>query len=88
MAPYHGSHDTSCYLPLAGFLTFDNEVEQYLFCCVLRAGNIVAKRGAIAVLKRVLPRLRRAFPRARLGTRLDGGFSGPEFCAFFEAQKL
>ena len=95
--PTHGSqqlaffnrfYDTSCYLPLAGFLTFDDEVEQYLFCYVLRAGNVVAKHGAIALLKRLLPRLRRAFPRARLRIRLDGGFSGPELYAFFEAQKL
>ena len=95
--PTHGSqqlaffnrfYDTSCYLPLAGFLTFDDEVEQYLFCYVLRAGNVVAKHGAIALLKRLLPRLRRAFPRARLRIRLDGGFSAPELYAFFEAQKL
>ena len=25
-------YDIWCYLPLAGFLTFDDEVEQYLFC--------------------------------------------------------
>ena len=95
--PTHGSqqlaffnrfYDTSCYLPLAGFLTFDDEVEQYLFCYVLRPGNVVAKHGAIAVLKRLLPRLRRAFAKARLRIRLDGGFSGPELYAFFEAQKL
>ena len=81
-------YDTSCYLPLAGFLTFDDEVEQYLFGYVLRAGNVAAKHGAISVLKRLLPRLRRAFPRARLRIRLDAGFSGPELYAFFEAQKL
>ena len=54
-------YDASCYLPLAGFLTFDDEVEQYLFCYVLRAGNVAAKHGAIGVLKRLLPRLRGAF---------------------------
>ena len=81
-------YDTSCYLPLAGFLTFDDEVEQYLFCYVLRAGNVAAKHGAIGVLKRLLPRLRRAFPGARLRIRLDAGFSGPELYAFVEAQKL
>ena len=81
-------YDTSCYLPLAGFLTFDDEVEQYLFCYVLRAGNVAAKHGATSVLKRLLRRLRRAFPRARLRIRLDAGFSGPELYAFFEAQKL
>ena len=81
-------YDTWCYLPLAGFLTFDEEVEQYLFCYVLRPGNAAAKHGCIGILKRLLPRLRRAFPRARLPIRLDGGFSGPELYAFFEAEKL
>jgi len=85
---FNGFYDTACYLPLAGFLTFDDEVEQYLFCYVLRAGNAAAKHGAIGVLKRLLPRLRRAFPKARLRIRLDGGFSGPELYEFFEANKL
>ena len=81
-------YDTWCYLPLAGFLTFDDEVEQYLFCYVLRAGNAVAKQGCIGVLKRLLPRLRRAFPGARVRIRLDSGFSGPELYEFFEAEKI
>ena len=88
LAFFNRFYDTSCYLPLAGFLTFDDEVEQYLFCFVLRAGNVAAKHGAIGVLKRLLPRLRRAFPGARLRIRLDAGFSGPELYEFFETQKL
>ena len=32
LAFFNRFYDTSCYLPLAGFLTFDDEVEQYLFC--------------------------------------------------------
>lgn len=31
---FNGLYDSWCYLPLAGFLTFDNEPDQYLFCCV------------------------------------------------------
>ena len=85
---FNGFYDTACYLPLAGFLTFDDEVEQYLFCYVLRAGDAAAKHGAVAVLRRLLPRLRRAFPKARLRIRLDGGFSGPELFGFFEASRL
>ena len=63
-------------------------MEQYLFCYVLCAGNAAAKHGVIGVLRRLLPRLRRAFPKARLRIRLDGGFSGPELYEFFEAEKL
>ena len=88
LAFFNRFYDSSCYLPLAGFLTFDDEVEQYLFCYVLRAGNVAAKHGAISVLKRLLPRLRQAFPKAKLRIRLDAGFCGPELYAFFEAQKL
>lgn len=85
---FNGLYDSWCYLPLAGFLTFDNEPDQYLFCCVLRAGNVVAKDGCLSILKRLLPRLRKAFPKARLRIRLDAGFTGPELYEFFEAQRL
>lgn len=81
-------YDCNCYLPLAGFLTFDHEPEQYLFCYLLRPGNAATKLGCLGMLKRLLPRLRRAFPKARLRIRLDSGFTGPELYEFFEAQGL
>ena len=81
-------YDCRCYLPLAGFLTFDHEIEQYLFCYMLRPGNATAKLGCIGMLKRLLPRLRRAFPRARIRIRLDSGFTGPELYDYFEAEGL
>ena len=40
------------------------------------------------MLKPLLPRLRRAFPKAQLRIRLDAGFSGPGLYEFFEAQRL
>ena len=57
-------------------------------CYVLRAGNVAVKHGTIGALKRLLPRLHRAFPGARLRIRLDAGFSGLEFYELFETQKL
>jgi hypothetical protein len=81
-------YDSHCYLPLAGFLSFDNEPRQYLFCCLLRAGNAVAKVGCLSLLKRLLPRLRKAFPKAKIRIRLDAGFTGPELYEFFEAERL
>ncbi len=81
-------YDSWCYLPLAGFLTFDNEPDQYLFCCVLRGGDAVAKIGCLSILKRLLPRLRKAFPKAKIRIRLDAGFTGPELYEFFEAERL
>ena len=85
---FSGYHRTWCYLPLAGFLTFDDEPEQHLFCCVLRPGRASDKLGCLDVLRRRLPRLRRAFPGARVRIRLDSGFSGPELFEFFEARRL
>ncbi len=81
-------YDSWCYLPLAGFLTFDNEPDQYLFCCVLRSGSAVAKIGCLSMLKRLLPRLRKAFPKAKIRIRLDAGFTGPELYEFFEAERM
>lgn len=81
-------YDTSCYLPVAGFLTFDAEPEQYLFCYLLRSGNAPAKQGCIGILKRLLPRLRKAFPRAQIRIRLDSGFTGPDLYSFFDAEDL
>ncbi len=81
-------YDSWCYLPLAGFLTFDNEPDQFLFCCVLRGGDAVAKIGCLSILKRLLPRLRKAFRKAKIRIRLDAGFTGPELYQFFEAERL
>lgn len=85
---FNGGYDTWCYLPLAGFLSFDKEPDQYLFCYVLRPGDAATKLGCLAVLRRLLPRLRQAFPGARLRIRLDAGFAGPELYEFFEAERL
>ncbi len=88
LAFFNGLYDGGCYLPMAGFLTFNREPEQYLFAYVLRPGNAHATHGALAMLARLLPRLRAAFPRARLRVRLDGGFAAPQIFAFLEAQGL
>lgn len=81
-------YDSWCYLPLAGFLTFDNEPQQYLFCYALRAGNAPAKQGLLGILRQLLPRLRQAFPEAKIRIRLDAGFTGPELYEFFEANRM
>ena len=83
---FNAHYDTWCYLPMAGFIQFDDEPEQYLFAYVLRPGNANAKLGAIGILRRALERLRRAFPKAKVLVRLDGGFAGPEMYEFLEAE--
>ena len=81
-------YDSHCYLPVAGFLSFDNEPDQYLFCCLLRSGSAVAKVGCLSLLRRLLPRLRKAFPKAKIRIRLDAGFTGPELYEFFAAEHM
>ena len=59
---FNGFYDTWCYLPLLAFVTFGREAEQYLCAAVLRSGKAVASDGAVALLSRLLPLLRCAFP--------------------------
>jgi len=82
---FNGHYDTWCYLPLLGFLTFDDEAEQYLVCALLRPGNSPAKCGALTRLGYLFAKLRAAFPGVRLRVRLDGGFAGPDVLGFLEA---
>lgn len=85
---FHGFYDTNCYLPLFGFLTIDNEPEQYLFCARLRPGNARCFRGSIPLLKRVVPQLRRRFPKAKIRVRLDSGFANPLLLDFLDSLKV
>ena len=64
---FNGHYDTWCYLPVAGFLTFNEEPEQYLFAYVLRPGNVGAAVGALGILSRLVPKLRAAFPEHDCG---------------------
>ncbi len=83
---FNGYYGQWCYLPLLGFVSFDDEADQYLVAAVLRPGNSPDKRGAIGVLSRLLPRLRAAFPRARFRVRLDAGFAAPDVLDFLDEQ--
>lgn len=85
---FNGHYGSWCYLPVAGFLSFNDEAEQYLFAYVLRPGNVGAALGALGILSRLLPRLRAAFPQARLRMRLDGGYAVPQIFAFLEREGL
>jgi hypothetical protein len=86
LALFNGHYDTWCYLPLLGFLSFNDEPEQYLFTAVLRSGKAVAWQGARGILRRLLKKLRRAFPGVRMRIRLDGGFAEPRLLDFLDAQ--
>ena len=83
---FNGHYDTWCYLPVVGFLTFNNEREQFLFTAVLRPGNASGSRGAVGILRRLIQRVRQAFPKVPLRVRLDGGFATPEVFDFLDQQ--
>lgn len=76
---YHGYYGTRMYHPL---LVFDGETNQ-LITALLRCGNTHASRGALSVLKRIVGRLREAWPGVKIEIRADAGFAVPavyEWC--------
>jgi hypothetical protein len=83
---FNGHYDSWCYLPLLAFVTFNDEVEQYLCAAILRPGNAPATRGARGTLIRLIDLLRHAFPKARLLVRLDGGVATPEILDRLDAE--
>ena len=83
---FNAHYDTYCYLPMVGFLTFDQESEQYLVAAVLRPGNAPASAGAVGILRRLIERVKNAFPRAQIRVRLDGGFAAPEVLEFLDRE--
>jgi hypothetical protein len=83
---FNSHYDSYCYLPMVCFLTFDKEAEQYLVAAVLRPGNAPGAAGAIGILRRLIGRVKKAFPRARIRVRLDGGFASPEVLDFLDGE--
>ena len=86
LALFNGHYDTWCYLPVVGFLTFNDEAEHSLFAAVWRPGNAPAALGAVGILRRILGMIRRHFRKARIRVRLDGGFAHPALLNFLDAQ--
>jgi hypothetical protein len=84
---FNGHYGNWCYLPMLGFVSFNDEAEQYLVAAVLRPGTAHPKVGAIGILRRLIPALRQAFPLAVVRVRLDGGFACPEIFDFLEDQR-
>src|SRR5271167_1794433 len=86
MSFFNGHYDNWCYLPVLGFVSFDDEAEQYLCAAVLRPGNVTAHVGAVGILRRLLVMIRSFFPAVRIRVRLDGGFAHPDLLDFPDAE--
>jgi hypothetical protein len=82
---FNGFHGTWCYRPLLGFVRFDKESDQHLCVAMLRSGRAPDKAGVLWVLQRLVLKLQRAFPKARIRVRLDAGFGAPEILNFLDA---
>lgn len=86
LSMFNGYYGNWCYIPLLAFVSFNDEKEQFALAALLRPGNAPDRLGARGLLRRLLAKLRLAFPRARFRVRLDGGFAGEHIFGFLDAQ--
>ena len=81
---FQAHYDCHCYLPLIVTARVDGGPDE-LLAAVLRPGNAHAGHGSVAVIKRIVERLRMAWPEVRIVLRADGGFAKPEVYDWCEA---
>ncbi len=81
---YHGYYEQHMYHPL---LVFDGETGQ-LITAVLRHGTAHATHGGVAILKRIVGRLRQAWPEVAIELRADAGFATPAVYEYCEAEGI
>lgn len=81
---FHGYFGHHMYHPL---LVFDGE-SGFPMAVVLRPGNSHASRGVIDVLKRIIQRIKRAYPKAEILLRADAGFAVPELYELCESKGI
>lgn len=81
---FHGYYDQYMYHPL---VIYDADTGE-LITAVLRPGNKHASYGAVSVFKRIVPKLKEAFPKAEIIIRGDAGFAVPELYEYCESEGL
>ena len=81
---FNGYYDSWCYLPLAVFISFDDQPQQDLVGTILRPGNARATLWTPWVLRRLAAALRKAWPKVKVRVRLDGGFAAPHIFDLLE----
>src|SRR5512143_559299 len=81
---FHGYYDQYMYHPL---VIYDAETGE-LITAALRAGNRHANYGAVSILRRIIPKLKEAFPRVEIIIRGDAGFAVPEMYEYCEQEGL
>lgn len=81
---FHGYYEEHMYHPL---LVFDGRTG-FPLAAVLRPGNTHASHGALAVLKRLIKKLKKAYPAALILFRADAGFAVPALYRYLERQEV
>jgi len=81
---FHGYYDQYMYHPL---VIYDADTGE-LITAALRAGNRHASYGAVSVLRRIIPRLKEAFPKTEIIIRGDAGFAVPAVYEYCEQEGL
>lgn len=85
---FNGYYDERCYLPLLVFAQREGKGEQELVAAVLRPGNVHGSHRALAMLRRVVARLRAAFPHCVIELRADSALARPEVYEGCEQMQL
>jgi len=75
---FHGYYAEYCYLPLYIFWG------EYLLCARLRKANEEPASGVVEELKRIVKKLRQAWPEVRIIIRGDSGFCRDQIMSFCE----
>jgi len=81
---FHGYYEEYMYHPL---LIFDGATG-FPLAAVLRPGNTHSGHCAVAILKRVIARLKQAYPETVIFFRADAGFALPELYEYCEKEKV
>ena len=81
---FHGYFGQHMYHPL---LIFDG-ITGFPMAAVLRPGNSHAAHGAKAVLKRLIGKLKQAYPGSTILLRADGGFAIPDIYTLCEKERI
>ena len=81
---YHGYYRQDMDHPV---LVFDGETGQFI-TAILRPGTAHAGHGALAILKRLVQRLRARWPGVTIEVRADAGFAKPAIYAYCEAEGI
>lgn len=85
---FNGFYDTWCYLPLVITLSFDDDPRKYPLVVLLRPGNADAMQGVLPVLRRLVPRLKTLWSKARLWLRADSAFARTDLLDWLDAQRI